>query len=411
MATPGRAGLVGARSPLVAAGLVTSGASMLAVQPTGAAQVRMAGWATWAGSAFSGGVKSPRVTQKSEELRENLPDIFETPVEVEDYIKPEKTYFERLEDLWDWVLSFASPVDKQMGWMRGAHESLDVSWGIVFLMWGIFNRLVSLGPMLYAHRNTLRMGRCANQTNEVVNNIKRIKNDKNLTTPEQRVMTDGYKRMEKALYKKNRCSKYGSFVAGAASPLLVTSFMAIRQLAAYEDDLESEKFLWVTDLTMPDPTLVLPGICTLLFLSNFEMNQRLNRGGRSSMGLYMRWGIRVGAIGFAYSFSSQPACLFAYWIGMSTAGMIQPLLLRNQKFRDYWEFPDPPKVAAAHEDHGPWQWIKTRMSSKEVREAAEKAQAEKRAAAAAPKFESINDHDIIFDEVDDKAAVKKPAAK
>jgi membrane protein insertase Oxa1/YidC/SpoIIIJ len=366
-------------------------------------QLRFAGGGTFFTNVLStANWKPTRSTKAEQELREELPEIFETSqgaIEVDDYIRPDKTYFERLEDLWDWLFTFMSPVEKQMSWMRGLHESLDFSYGFIFLLWGVMMRLCTLPPMLYGHRNTLRMARCNTQVSEVTNNIKRINADKNLTTPERRVMVDGYRRMEKAIYKKNRCHKYGSFAAGMASPLLVTAFMAIRRLAAYEDDLESAQFLWIKDLTMPDPTMILPLLCTGLFITNFEMNQKLNRGGRSSLGLYMRWGIRVGALGFTYYFSSQPACLFAYWIGMSTAGMIQPMLLRNQRFREYFDFPPPPKSAIQHDEQSTFAWIKSKLTNQEI--------VKKAAEPTGPKFESINDQEVVLDDEDEKSLTRK----
>ena len=335
-----------------------------------------------------------RKTVDPEIIKQELPEIFERrPEEVDDYIRPDKTYFESLEDLWDWVIGFMSPIEKQMQWMRSAHNGgffgMDLSYGTVFLVWGVCMRLLSLIPMLYGHRNTLRMARCSTQTAEITNNIKRIKGDKSLTTPERRVMQDGYKRMEKAVYKKHKCSKYGSFVVGITTPVLVTSFMAIRRLAAYEDDLESATFLWIKDLTMPDPTMVLPLCCSCLFLMNFEMNQKLNRGGRSATALYLRWAVRVGALGFSYFCASQPSCLFAYWIGMSTAGMLQPLLLRNAKFRAYFDFPEQSKTAILHDEMSLTALIKSKIW---------KSEAPAKPVEKPITYESINDQDVIIED-------------
>ena len=413
-------GAVGRRTALVA-GSNCGTSALFAAARGGAAMGGGAGIATlsqrrgaaswdYVTNAWSGRSGVGRKTSSEEQLREELPEVFERPVEVEDYIRPDKTYFEQLEDLWDWAISFASPVDKQVSWMRSLHVDWGIEWGIVFMLWGTGVRLISLIPLLYSHRNTLRMARCSKQTSEITQNIKRIKNDKNLTTPERRVMTDGYKRMEKAIYKKYDCHKWGSMAAGASSPLLVTAFMAIRRLAAYEDDLESASFLWITDLTMPDPSMALPLICTVLFISNFEMNQRLNRGGRSAVGMYLRWGIRVGALGFTYYFSSQPACLFAYWIGMSTAGMLQPFLLRNDAFRRAFNFPERAKTAEAHDEQSPLKWMITRITNRQLTETAEEVEARRKAEEkrTKPKFETIDDQELILD--DEPAARKTTAA-
>jgi hypothetical protein len=56
-----------------------------------------------------------RSTASEETLREELPEIFDRqPEEVNDYIRPDKTIFERLEDWWDWVHTFMAPVEKQV---------------------------------------------------------------------------------------------------------------------------------------------------------------------------------------------------------------------------------------------------------------------------------------------------------
>lgn len=355
-------------------------------------------------------------TKSEEELREELPTVFEQPQEVDDYIRPDKTFFERLEDWWDWIITFLSPVDKQLDWMRTLHHEYDLSWAVIFVLWGAMMRLFSLTPMLYANRNSLRMTRCQAQVSEITNKINALKQDKSISTPERRVLTDGYKRMEKAIYKKHKCSKYGSFCVGLTSPFMVTAFMAIRRLAAYEDDLESAKFLWITDLTMPDPTFILPLCCATLFLLNFEMNQNLNRGGRSAMGLYARWGVRVGCLIFAYWFQVQPACLFTYWIGMSLAGMLQPLLLRYQPFRDYWGFPDPPKSAqmAAEVGTNPLSALLAKIMppAKDEEAAAKVAQ---RVQQRGHHFDSLDDYELYDgDEAvkgRDAAAAKTEAKK
>lgn len=106
-------------------------------------------------------------------------------------------------------------------------------------------------------------------------------------------------------------------------------------------------FLWIHDLSMPDPTYILPAICSFMFLINFELNARMQKGTRNAANIYIRWGMRAGSVVGVYFFASQPSAMFAYWIGLSLAGLVQPLLLRWQPFRTYFAFPDPPQAARA----------------------------------------------------------------
>lgn len=358
-----------------------------------------------------------RNSETEEELRQKLPDVFEKeiPEAVDDYIRPDKTIFEKLEDYYDYFQSLLNPVQKQLDLMRGLHDGsllgISMEWGAVFLCWGFLIRFLSLGPMLYAHRNQLRMARIQPQLNEITSNQKRIKGDKTLSAQEKRVMKDGYKRMEKALYKKHGCSQKRAFVGAMASPIMISAFVSIRRLAMYEDSLETASFLWVRDLTMPDPYNILPVICTFLFVYNFEMNQSSTRGGRSTTMLYIRYGMRVGSVVFLYFFSSQPTALFAYWIGMSVAGTIQPLVLRWQGFRDFFNFPAPNKVASQHKTildkflnlvQGKSINAGTGVAAAEAAEAMEKHQqgASATATLGGQKLRHIRDEEVVFDDDD-----------
>lgn len=390
---------------------------------------RRGGW--W--GIFASESADKRKSETEEQLRAQLPEVFDTisqtPQDMQDYIRPDKTIFEKLEDYWDYAQSFLNPVQKQLDWMRGLHEGsfitggMPVEWSIVFLSWGFLIRLLSLVPMLYAHRNALRMARISPQLNEIQLQQKRLKGDKSLSSAEKKIMKDGYKRMEKALYKKHGCSQKRAFISGMTTPVMISAFMAIRRLTMYEDSLETASFLWVTDLTMPDPYNVLPMICGALFVFNFEMNQSLSRGGRGSQVLYVRWAMRVGGFVFLYFFSSQPSALFAYWIGMSAAGMIQPVLLRWQWFRTYFNFPDANKVALQHKtiiDKVMDAWKYGMRGGKGVDDAAvdeARARLERdgaktvRGKVSGQSFQHISDEEVVFDaeEAKDAASLKKRA--
>jgi membrane protein insertase Oxa1/YidC/SpoIIIJ len=339
-------------------------------------------------------------------VEQQMPEVFaQQPQEVDDYIRPDKTMFEKLEDWWDWIIGFMAPVDKQVEMMKWVREvgffGLQLDYGGVFVIWGAIVRLLTLIPQMYAHRNGLRLAMMSVQLNEITTLEKKTKADKSITSQEKRVINEGYKRMKKALYTKYGCSQLRSSVSALPTPILVTAFLAIRRLATYDEELESCKFLWVTDLTMPDPTYVLPLICTCLFLTNFELNQGMTSGGRGNGKMYMRWGIRVGSLVGLYFFSSQPSACFAYWIGMSTVGLISPILLRNEKFRKYFNFPPRPASSIEQSKYSIWNKILVKMGLK----APPKPEPEKKPTA----FSTIHDFEVVFDE-EEKKRVRAGAA-
>lgn len=392
-------------------GLATGGASVLRLRSfgvgatphaalgvsmmTGDAQRRSFQW-----NVFNPENWSTSTRHTNPEVEKELPEVFASqPADVDDYIRPEKTFFESVEDWWDYVISFMQPVEKQIDCMRAVQEAglfgFDLGWGGTFMLWGVAMRIITLIPQLYAHRNSLRLGRIGPQLSEISGLQKRIKGDKTISTPEKRVIKEGYTRMKKALYKKHNCSQARSAVQGLASPFMVTAFLAVRRLATYDATLETEKFWWVTDLTMPDPTWMLPIACSSLFLLNFELNQLMNRGGRSVNGMYMRWAVRGGMVVSCYFFQSQPSAMFCYWIGMSTAGLLQPMLLRWQWFRNTFDFPDPPPATRAAAQNTPWSRLMVKLGR--AREVSREQQASEEKADAIRAMQRIQEFDVIFD--------------
>lgn len=419
--------------PLAAAAAGAASSFLLAPTAAGAAlhtQQRCINWGTvvnptrWFGGdkkdkmdTASGSPYESRSTSAT--LEEELPEIFANqPREVEDYIRPDKSWFEKLEDVWEYIASFFQPVEKQVEIMRSLrHDGLfgiDFGgWGMVFVFYGFLLRAITLIPSLYSNRNALRMGQIGTQLSEISNNQNRIKGDKTLSSAEKRIAKEGLVRMKSALCNKHGCAQWKSFAQGVTAPITLSAFMSVRRLSVYETDLEKSSFLWVNDLTLPDPTFILPMICASMFVMNFELNQRMQRGGRSASGMYLRWVIRCGAFGFVYFFSAQPSAMFAYWIGLSLAGCIQPIVLRNQKFRNFFGFPDPPQLVKdsilRSEIKGPslmeriFASQEDRLKQKLATEAALKKLKEK-------KFEKIDSYEVVFDEPVQAASKAKNGA-
>ena len=342
------------------------------------------------------------------DLEKELPEVFaDQPQEVDDYIRPEKTFFERLEDWWDWIISFMAPVDKQIELMQYVRANgffgIPLDYGGVFFVWGVCIRLITMGPQLYVHRNGLRLAKISPQLSEIANLEKKTKSDRTISTADKRVIKEGYKRMKAALHKKHKCSQARTFIQGFFSPLMVTAFMAIRRLAAYEEELETTSFLWIKDLTMPDPTWILPVTCVGLFMLNYELNSAMAQSGRSANKMYIRWAIRGGSVVFLYFFQSQPAGLFCYWIGMSLIGLLSPMLLRWSKFREFFDFPPRPRASIEYEETTAINKLLVKLGVRRAPTEEEQEEMSLKAEEFAKKkfnenFSSIRDFDVLFDD-------------
>ena len=90
----------------------------------------------------------------------------------------------------------------------------------------------------------------------------------------------------KDLYKKHNCSPWRNLLSLLVQiPLFVTMSMAVRKLCGsaflWSDSSEpavgisAEGLLWFEDLTLSDPTMILPIVCSVLHLLNTEVGHLL----------------------------------------------------------------------------------------------------------------------------------------
>jgi membrane protein insertase Oxa1/YidC/SpoIIIJ len=373
---------------------MVSGSMSMAFPTTGGGQKRSFALATLSPSNWSDWRRTKA------DVEEELPEVFaEQPQEIDDYIRPEKTFFESLEDYWDWIIGFFAPVEKQIQLMHYVRDNgfcgISMEMGGVFMLWGIGLRLLSLPAQLYVHRNSLRLQRIAIPLAEINNLQKKTKGDRSIATADKRIIKEGYNRMKNALHKKHRCSQTRTLVSGITTPFMVSGFLAVRRMATYDETLETTNFMWITDLTMPDPTWILPITCVGLFVINYEMNQGMSAGGRASSKMYMRWGIRCGSLVFLYFFQAQPAALFSYWIGMSLAGLLSPIILRWAGFRTYFDFPPRP---AASVEAAELSWYNRLMIMVGLKKPAPEENDETPKKQDLSGFSSVRDFEVLFDE-------------
>ena len=209
-------------------------------------------------------------------------------------------------------------------------------------------RLFTLFPSLYANRNALRLAHIQPELNIINDRMRRARKDKKMPIAERKVIIQSAKRQRSVLFKKHKCSQRRAFIQMLTIPVVSSAFVAIQNMVSYNDELESETFLWLTDLTMPDTTYGVQLACVSMFMLNFELNQALNRGGRSPSQLFLLWGMRLATCAMVYFSANQPSAVFLYWMGMSLCGFAQPMLLRWHPFRTFFKYPDPPETVTKH---------------------------------------------------------------
>ena len=261
------------------------------------------------------------------------------PLELYEEIPYTRSRWEILQDIGEFFSNLISPIQLQINAMNYVHISWGFEWGLTFLFFGGLMRLISLGPGLYVHRNALRLAQISPELQGITEKIRNARANQKLSREDKKVIMSSYKKQKKVLLQKHDCSEWRAFVQVLTLPFLSSAFMAIRNFASYESELEQSSFVWLQDLSLSDPYFILPALCGCVFFVNLELNRSLNRGSRSGSAIYMTWLTRIGCFGGLFLWHNQPAAIFIYWLGMSLVGFLQPLLLRLNKFRSYFNFP------------------------------------------------------------------------
>jgi membrane protein insertase Oxa1/YidC/SpoIIIJ len=112
-------------------------------------------------------------------------------------------------------------------------------------------------------------------------------------------------------------------------------------------------FMWFTDLTIPDPTYILPFICGLSFLATIESGKEQMIDSNPQYGPVMVNAFRAMAFVMVPVITTFPAAMLCYWVPNNTITLIQSVTLRNtwvKKQAGIWDRPKP--VPGTNSDAG-----------------------------------------------------------
>lgn len=154
-----------------------------------------------------------------------------------------------------------------------------------------------------------------------------------------------------AIYKQhNNCKPWKLFAnIGVQAPVFVSCFFGVKDLARTHPDFAQGGFLWARDLSVCDPTHILPALASVTLLAALECNMRARRSTMDPVHFRMQIGIQriicfsmvPMLIGLKY-----PAGVFIYWISNNLFTGMQVALLGHSRVRQLLGLPEPRRVAA-----------------------------------------------------------------
>lgn len=149
------------------------------------------------------------------------------------------------------------------------HDHSHLSWWLSIVVMTVILRL-SLFPLAVKLQiNAARLANLQPQLEEIHLRMTKFRESGN-----QELLNQEAARMM-ALYRKHGCNPLKMFIMPFVQfPIFVSFFIALRQMAQLPmTSMKAGGTLWFPDLTLPDPTFVLPLIACASFLANIEVTR------------------------------------------------------------------------------------------------------------------------------------------
>jgi YidC/Oxa1 family membrane protein insertase len=125
------------------------------------------------------------------------------------------------------------------------------------------------------------------------------------------------------------------------APVFISFFFAIRNMSVGVPSFREGGALWFRDLSVADPTYVLPLLSSLTFLASVELNPPNPQQNTPAM----KWGMRGLAAAMVPLTASFPQGVFVYWVTTNAFSFAQGRALKVPALKALAGIPDVPDVS------------------------------------------------------------------
>lgn len=270
------------------------------------------------------------------------------------------------------------------------HDATGLAWWQSIMLTTLGMRIATLPVMIAQIKNTYRMSQARPEMEALMELMKEEQARGNTDAAmqhQQRVLQ---------VWKKYNCNPFKSLLGiFVQAPVFIGFFSALRGFAAHKlPSLAEGGALWFTDLTVADPTYMLPALAGLSFLATVELGAADGMEGQpEATRKKMKNAMRVVALAVPLVSTSLPASVFMYWTASNVFSLGQTTLLKIPAVKKLLGLPDLSKLKGSKPDVGAGKPVQTfsqppRQAAAAAPAAAEapKVAADAGAAASKPQF-------------------------
>jgi YidC/Oxa1 family membrane protein insertase len=231
------------------------------------------------------------------------------------------------------------PQDHFVNLINFVHETSGLNYTFTIAAITLILRTAMLPVFISAQQNSARMAHLSPELRILQDKQKRVDPS---DTQAQMQMAKQFQ----ALFKKYNVNPLKT-LAGALLqfPAFMGMFLALRKMPEiFPDQLRDGGILWFQDLTMADPTLILPISSSISFLLMIEAGKQQMMSTNPQQGQIMLNVMRGLAVVMIPATMNFPTAVFCYWTTNNTFSLLQSVAFQNATVRkalDIWDLPKP----------------------------------------------------------------------
>jgi YidC/Oxa1 family membrane protein insertase len=162
------------------------------------------------------------------------------------------------------------------------------------------------------------------------------------TTAETRAFTE----QMQALFKRYDVKPLSSIAAPfVQAPIFISMFFGMRKMPEiFPDAMSTGGILWFTDLTVPDPTYILPLACGISFFATIEAGKDQMIDSNPDYGPTIVNAFRALSLVMIPVITTFPSAMLCYWVPNNFITLVQSVALRNAWVKQQlgiWDRPKP----------------------------------------------------------------------
>ena len=149
----------------------------------------------------------------------------------------------------------------------------------------------------------------------------------------------------KSLFARYEVTPFAALVTPLVqAPMFIGMFFGMKKLPdLFPDQCATGGLWWFTDLTVPDPTYILPLVCGLSFIATIESGKDQMIDANPQHGPVIVNVFRAMAVVMVPVITTFPAAMLCYWVPNNFITMSQSIILRNDTVKQYFGIWDRPK--------------------------------------------------------------------